>query len=791
MPRARIGHLCFASQFAALAATLVALSIAGCGGGGDLGCGGPFCVVPPGQQQATRLRAGAGDGQVGSPGNPLPQRLEVIVTDEDDRPIPDVTVGFSTVAGDGSLSSDSATSDYQGRAGVMWTLGSEPGAQSVRATAEGSAGTPLEGSPISFSAQAVRSPVTKLVIRQTPPATVRNGAPFDRQPIVAAVDADGAPVPGLPITASIASGGGTLEGGVTVATDSTGLATYTDLAISGNQGSRTLRFALAEPALDVLSGPVAVAAGTLARLTGNEPSRYTGVVGSPVSPPPAVLARDGAGNPVAGALVSFAADNGALVSPATVPTDSLGIARVTSWTLGSSTGSPYTLTARVQSGGGDPVRFTATAVAGAAGRLEVTVQPSSSARSGSVFARQPAVQVVDRLGNPAPAAGVRVTASLATGPAGTLTGVEATTNASGLATFSGLGLEGLVGDYVLSFSAPDLAGISSDRLSLAAGPARRIALVAPLPSEARSRIRFPTQPIVQLYDAAGNPVGLAGVFVRASLASGAGELGGDTGTTTDANGRATFADLMIVGAPGTHTLRFASTDPTSDVVSGAVTLPAAVAIAMVTDPPASAAVGTMLASPATWSLVDAANLPVPDVPARLTPSAGGAVEPSGITSDGDGALRLGSWTLGTVAGTQTVDLAVDGGLSARVQTVAVADVAAAIEKVSGDGQTAPVSSELPDPLVVRITDRFGNGVSGVTVQWRTCDNVGDYDAVTDANGFASAFQSTGAEVGTFCVQGAVEGLTGSPVQFSITATGPGASESPPPDTTAAPLETSR
>jgi hypothetical protein len=59
----------------------------------------------------------------------------------------------------------------------------------------------------------------------------------------------------------------------------------------------------------------------------------------------------------------------------------------------------------------------------------------------------------------------------------------------------------------------------------------------------------------------------------------------------------------------------------------------------------------------------------------------------------------------------------------------------------------------------------------VTVEWRTCDGVGDYNTVTDVDGYASAFQPTGPSPGQFCAMGSNSGLADSPVQFSYTVTG--------------------
>jgi hypothetical protein len=137
-------------------------------------------------------------------------------------------------------------------------------------------------------------------------------------------------------------------------------------------------------------------------------------------------------------------------------------------------------------------------------------------------------------------------------------------------------------------------------------------------------------------------------------------------------------------------------------------------------------------------------------------------------SDPNGIVQLSSWTVSQTAGSQYVDLEVPGAEVSRVSLEAVPDAAFRLQKTSGDGQSAPVNDDLPQPLVVRVVDQYGNGVSGVTVEWRTCDGIGDYNTVTDIGGYASAFQPTGQSPGTFCAMASSSGLADSPVNFSYT-----------------------
>ena len=178
--------------------------------------------------------------------------------------------------------------------------GAGPGSNSVQATATTSAGQPLVGSPLSFSALAVEPPPASLVLRVAPSDAAQNEIPFERQPVVEVLDADLIPVPGVDVLASIASGGGTLGGATTVSSDASGRATYTNLTVVGATGPRTLRFSVAAPALEVASGTIQVGAGAPSKIIANAPAVYEGSVSSPVGPAPSVTVTDRAGNAVPG-----------------------------------------------------------------------------------------------------------------------------------------------------------------------------------------------------------------------------------------------------------------------------------------------------------------------------------------------------------------------------------------------------------------------------------------------------------------------------------------------------------
>jgi 5-hydroxyisourate hydrolase-like protein (transthyretin family) len=752
----------------ALALALSAgLTLSSCGDEGS-DCGGPFCIGPE-SPQATTLKKGLGDGQQGAPGRELAQPIDVIVTDDDNRPIQDVVVRFSVGQGGGTLSETEIRSDVEGHARVNWTLGSEVGSQSAQATASTTGGSPLTGAPVAFSAQAVRPPPASLVIRQAPSVAARNRIQLEQQPVIDVLDGDAQPVPGIPVVAAIASGGGTLSGTTAVVSDASGRATYTDLALAGPSGPRILRFSVVDPALEVVSGTIILAAGGPAQLAGIAPLAYQGTVTSPVSPAPSVVVKDASGNGVPGISVSFTANRDARVSPETVATDQNGAARVTSWTLGSSATGDYTLTARIEGSALPAVRFTATARAGAAGRLAIVTQPSSPTQNGAPFSQQPVIQVTDQDGNPAPQANVMITATVSSGPNGGLQNATANTDATGRATFNGLTLTGTVGNYTISFSAEGLTGVTSSPITLTVGAPARLAIAVQPPANARSRAVLTPQPVIQVQDAGGNAVAQSGVAVTASVDVGT-ALGGLTTVTSGADGRASFTDLSISGSPGLKTLTF--TSGALQAASAQVTLPSVSSVQLQTPAPASAQVGTALSNVPVWVLTDNVGQPVADAPFTLDASAGSSVIPVSGASGDNGVAQVQSWTLGTTAGDQYVEIKVGSALSSQVHVQATPAAPVNLLKISGDTpvQHAPPDSALADNLVVQVSDAFGNGVSGVTVQWRSCDGAGTFDQNTDLNGFSSARQPTGPQPGTYCASASASAangpLQGSPVKFS-------------------------
>ncbi|MBA3496372.1 MAG: Ig-like domain repeat protein [Gemmatimonadales bacterium] len=130
--------------------------------------------------------------------------------------------------------------------------------------------------------------------------------------------------------------------------------------------------------------------------------------------------------------------------------------------------------------------------------------------------------------------------------------------------------------------------------SIEAAPPSVLALLTQPSSTATSGVPFTRQPVVQLRSANGDELGIAGVAVSVETASGGGTLGGTTPRITDAAGRATFTDLSISGATGSHTLRFSATGftgVTSETVDVQPPPPAATTTTITADTPEPSEIG--------------------------------------------------------------------------------------------------------------------------------------------------------------------------------------------------------
>ncbi|MHA8050258.1 cadherin domain-containing protein, partial [Aquirufa sp. ROCK-SH2] len=153
---------------------------------------------------------------------------------------------------------------------------------------------------------------SQLSISTQPSSTAQSGLVFDQQPAIQLKDASGANVPqsGVIVTVALASGDNTLEGTLTATTDANGLATFTNLDISGVTGDRTLIFT--SPNLtSVTSNTVTISAGAVSATTStvtSAPSINVTADGTTTSTVTVTL-KDANSNPVSGKTVVLTDDS--------------------------------------------------------------------------------------------------------------------------------------------------------------------------------------------------------------------------------------------------------------------------------------------------------------------------------------------------------------------------------------------------------------------------------------------------------------------------------------------------
>ncbi len=249
----------------------------------------------------------------------------------------------------------------------------------------------------------------------------------------------------------------------------------------------------------------------------------------------------------------------------------------------------------------------------------------------------------------------------------------------------------------------------------------------------------PESLVVQVIDAAGDPF-TRGYSVSFEVASGpSGTSVSPTSTSTDASGLASTA-LTAGDAIGAIQVNASASGLSgSPVAFSATVIPGAAAtmVAYAGDEQ-TATVGTAVSTTPAVQISDENEDPVPDVEVTFTVlSGGGSVSGATATTDSEGIAAVGSWTLGTTAGANTLEASAEGLQSVVFSATGTAGAAASLNIYSGDGQTGAGATALPLPLVVIVADQHDNPVGDVDVDWSTSfGTVDPARSQTDAQGLA-------------------------------------------------------
>ena len=307
---------------------------------------------------------------------------------------------------------------------------------------------------------------TKVVVTRASAGTA-SGAAFTTQPQVTIQDSGGNTVTGSSavVTATI-SAGGTLEGTKT-ATASSGIATFSDLGITGTAGTPYTITYTGAGGLTIATASVTVTVGSATKLAVTRASAGT-ASGATFTTQPQVTMQDSGGNTVtsSNAVVTATISAGGTLEGTKTATASSGIATFSDLGISGTAGTEYTITY----GGALGITVataTVTVTAGSGSTLSITTSASGAAAH-AAFTTQPVIQLKDSGGNNISTSGVTVTATLSSGTFSSGSSTATATSSSGVATFSGLQLN-TVGSVTITYSVAGYSSSANQSLSVSTG----------------------------------------------------------------------------------------------------------------------------------------------------------------------------------------------------------------------------------------------------------------------------------------------------------------------------------
>jgi adhesin/invasin len=722
---------------------------------------------------ATTMALQAGNNQIAAASATVATPPSVLVTDQFGNPVPGQAVTFAVQSGGGSVTGGAATSGTDGIAAVTaWQLGTTVGSNTLTATATG-----LAGSPFTFTATAVPAPASQIAINAGNGQSAIAGQAVTTPPSVLVRDQFGNAVGGVAVTFAVATGGGALIGTGAQTTNSSGIAAITGWTLGTTAGANTLT----ATATGLAGSPVTFTATgtpgpatTIAVSAGNGQSATAGTT---VAVAPAARVTDANGNGVPGVTVTFvvASGGGQLTAPSPV-TGATGIAAVGSWRLGPTVGA-NSLTATAAGLAGSPLTFTATGTTGPAAIIAVNAGNNQAANAGQAVPIAPSVKVTDINGNPV--AGIAVTFAVASG-GGSITGPNPTTDAQGVAAVGSWTLGTTAGSNTLTASSGTLTG-SPVTFTATGNPgnASNLALSGGNGQTGTVGAALPTPISVLVTDNLANPV--QGVTVSWAAANGglvncgAGNVA-SCSSATNASGIAS-ATWVLGTAPGAQTATGAVGGLTGSPVTFNATanVGPATSIAISAGNNQNATVNTAVATAPAVRVADQFGNGVGGISVTFAIGLGaGQVTGANATTNGLGIATVGSWTLGTTAGTNTLT-ATSAGLTGSPITFSATGTAGAATQIAvnaGNNQSATVATTVPVPPSVIVRDQFNNPVQNVAVAFALGVGGG---SITGANqntgptGVATLTSWTlGQTAGTNTITATSGGLNGSPATFTAT-----------------------
>jgi hypothetical protein len=282
-----------------------------------------------------------------------------------------------------------------------------------------------------------------------------------------------------------------------------------------------------------------------------------------------------------------------------------------------------------------------------------------------------------------------------------------------------------------------------------------------------------TQLRVKVLDRLGNAV--AGATVSFAVTQGGGSVSPPSAVSA-ADGTAATTWTLGTNAAATQEATAGVTGTSATAVFNATSTAAAPAsIVVLSGNNATAGTGSSVNPPPSVKVTDAFGNPVVGATVTFTVTGGGGSVTGGTqTTDANGVATVGSWTLGSNAGANTLSVAVTGSALAALtfNATAVTSVPGAVLPNSGTNQAAMASSQVPEKPSVQVHDPSNNPIAGLTVTFTVLSGGGSVTGattVTDASGVATVGSWTlGGVAGPNTLRATVSapGLTNNPVTFT-------------------------
>jgi hypothetical protein len=565
-------------------------------------------------------------------------------------------------------------------------------------------------------------------------------------------DANSNPVSGqvVSFTAPASGASGTFTGGlatVTATTDATGVASPVTFTANHTAGafnvvaslnSHTGTFALT-------NNPGAIGNLTIQPASDNQ----TAAISTAFATALAATVTDSFGNPISAVSVNFNAPGsgasgtfpGALTS-VSANTDAAGKATAPAFTANGTTGS-YTVSASVAELSGV---FHLTNSAGNPAHLTITAGNNQNATVNTAFATQLQVNVTDAGNNPLAGLSVNFTAP-GSGASGAFPGplpmVSATTDALGNATAPVLTANTKAGGFTLT------AGVAalSANFSLTNNPgAPLMTITAGNNQSVAVGSAFPVALAVTIADAFGNPFSGTSVTFTPPGSGAGGTFTGSSTVSTNAAGLATAPVFTANGTIGAYSVNASSGELSGKGFSLSNVAGTPSILTAFAGTPQSAAISTAFGTALAAKVTDAFSNPLAGVNVTFTAPGSGASGTFGasatVATNASGIATAPAFTANTVAGTYTVTAAVNA-LSAAFSLTNLPGAPANITP-TGTPQTAGILQPFATPLSVRITDRAGNPISGLSVTFTPPGSgasavfTGSATVITNSNGVATA-----------------------------------------------------